>query len=322
MNDEELIRYNKQLARLQAELNAGKLTGPRILLEGPPSDLGDDFRTTGAHLTLSTRHIEMKAPVIRHDAYLFPDPLADLYLHPDQLPFSFNPTPWDAPELNGTPLVSFTHAIRQIYGVAADPTPLPEFLSAFNPLLSVTSEGTPLHSDCLDFTSSELAEHGFAVSSISASGMTLRVHLAWIFLKDRKVRPVVNYLPAGTLFLHTDSGDVLGDGEWLEDEESGPGLSSLLQEWLADWCDDDFGKLFSHAGRDRLEDKLFWAHGVKSPRRQDREKRITFVREHPELWDDHNTLAKALQVAGLYSKKTNRLDISVGCGALIEEAKG
>ena len=263
----------------------------------------------------------MHAPIIRHDDCLFPDPLTDLYLSPDKLPFSFNATPWDAPELDGTPLVSFTHIIRQIYGVAENPTPLPEFLSAFNPLISVTSEGNPLHGDCLDFTSPELAEHGFAVSRISASGMTLRVTFAWIFSKDRKVRPVVNYLPAGTLFLHTDSGDVLGDGEWLE-EEGGFGLLPLLQEWLEDWCDDDFAQLFSQAGRDRLEDKLFWANGVKSPRRQDREKRVAFVREHSELWEDHDALAKALQDAGLYSKKTNRLDISVGCGALIEEAAG
>lgn len=150
MNDEELIRYNQQLARLQTELNAGELIGPRILLDVSPSELAGLFQYTGAYLSLSTSRIQMKSPIIRHDGYLFPDPLSDLYLHPDQLPFSFIATPWDAPELNGTPLVSFTHIIRQIYGMANNPTPLPEFLSAFNPLLSVTSEGNPLHSDCLD----------------------------------------------------------------------------------------------------------------------------------------------------------------------------
>ncbi len=321
MNDEELILYNQQLARLQGELSSEKMAGPSLIVGDISTQLAEQFCFTGAYLNLATRYIQMHAPIIRHDDCLFPDPLTDLYLPPDQLPFSFNATPWDAPELDGTPLVSFTHIIRQIYGLADNPTPLPEFMGAFNPLISVTSEGNPLHSDCLDFTSPELSEHGFAVSRISASGTTLRVCFAWIFRKDRKVRPVVNYLPAGTLFLHTDSGDVLGDGEWLE-EEGGYGLLPLLQEWLEDWCDDDFAKLFSQAGRDRLEDKLFWANGVKSPRRQDREKRVAFVREHPELWDDHDALAKALQDAGLYSKKTNRLDISTACSDLIKETMG
>ena len=322
MNDEELIRYNRQLARLQTELNADKLSGPRILLEGQPSELAPEFRHTGAFLTLSTRHIEMKAPIIRHDAYLFPDPLADLYLHPDQLPFSFNPTPWDAPELNGTPLVSFTHAIRQIYGVADNPTPLPVFMRGFNPLISVTSEGNPLHTDCLDFTSPILATKGFAVARVTAKGNVIRARFAWVFPKDRKVRPVVNYLPAGTLFLYTDSGDVLGDGEWLEDEEGGYGLLPLLQEWLEDWCEDDFAKLFSETGKRRLEDKLFWSHGVKNPRRHAREKRVAFVREHPELWDDEKALAKALQDAGLYSSKTTYSNIKPSCRALVREARG
>ena len=118
------------------------------------------------------------------------------------------------------------------------------------------------------------------------------------------------------------SGDILGDGEWLYDEEGGHGFLPLLQEWLEDWCDDDFAKLFSETGRRRLEDKLFWSHGIKNPRRLAREKRVAFVLENPELWEDERALAKALKAAGLYSRRTDIRDVIRSCPALIEEARG
>jgi hypothetical protein len=60
---------------------------------------------------------------------------------------------------------------------------------------------------------------------------------------------------------------------------------------------------------------------VKSPRRVAHEKRVAFVREHPELWNDEEALTEALRDAGLYSPKTGRRSIRYACRTLIEEAR-
>lgn len=316
---DEIRRYNEQLNRLKAELSCPRLSGPRIVHGATPSQVMPHFRFTGSYVFLSNRRLKMQAAIFTHDKWLFPQPLSDLYLAPSQIPFSFTSTPWDAPLLDGRPLVSLQHVIRQLYGLARSPAPLPEFLLGLDPLIAPTSASSPLHTNCLDFVSPDLAADGFAVARIFAKGTMLRVRFAWIFPKDRDVRPVVNYLTAGTLRLRTDSGNVFGEAEWLP--EHGHGLCPLLQQWLSDWAGKDPARLFSEVGRYRVEDKLFWAHGVKSPRRAAHEKRVAFVREHPELWNDEEALAQALRHSGLYSPKTNRWSIQWACRTLIEKAQ-
>ena len=320
VNPDEYIReYNERLNRLKAELSCPALDGPHIVRTDEPRALAPKLRFTGSHFCLSNRRLTMQAPILRQDAWLFPPPLTDLYLYPPHVPFSFSVPTYNAPVVDDAPLVSLAHVIKQLYGLARSPEPLPDFLCELDNLIGPTQQSSPLHTDCLDFTNPDLAKHGFAIARIVAKGTMLRVRFAWVFPKDREARPVVHYMTAGTLRLRTDRGDVLGNTEWLP--ATAEGLSSTLQEWLVEWAGDDPGRLFSEAGRYRVEDKLFWAHGVKSPRRAAHEKRVAFVREHPELWDDEEALAQALRDSGLYSPKTNRWSIQCACRTLIEKAR-
>ena len=317
--DESTREYNERLNRLKDELSCPGLDGPRIVRADEPRELAPKLRFTGSHLCLSNRRLTMQAPILRQDAWLFPPPLTDLYLYPPHVPFSFSVPTYNAPVVDDAPLVSVTHVIKQLYGLAPSPEPLPDFLCELDGLVGPTHQNSPLHTDCLDFTNPELAKHGFAIARIVAKDTMLRVRFAWVFPKDREARPVVHYMTAGTVRLRTDRGDVLGNAEWLP--ATAEGLSSTLQTWLSDWAGTDPDRLFSEAGRYRVEDKLFWAHGVKSPRRAAHEKRIAFVREHPELWADEEALAQALRDSGMYSPKTNRWSIQWACRTLIEKAQ-
>mgnify|MGYP006286031333 CR=1 FL=1 len=317
--DRHSREYNEQLNRLRAELRCPQLDGPHIVRDGESKDVAPQLRLTDSILCLSNLRWSMRSPILQEGTVLFPPPLTDLYVYPPQAPFAFTVPTVNAPVVNGTPLVGLPHIINQLYALAPSPRPLPEFLAELDHLIGPTQQSSPLHADCLDFTNPELAEHGFAIARIVAKGAMLRVRFAWVFPKDRKARPVVHYMPAGTLRLRTDRGDVLGNAEWLP--PTAEGIAATLQQWLVEWAGNNPGRLFSEAGRYRVEDTLFWAHGVKSPRRAAHEKRVAFVREHPDLWDDEEALAQALRAAGLYSPKTNRRSILYACRTLIEKAK-
>ena len=317
--DDHSPEDNPQLNRLRVELSCSDLDGPHIVRDAEPKVLSQTLRLTDSVLCLCNLNWSMRSPILQEGTVLFPPPLTDLYVYPPQAPFSFSVPPHAAPTVNGTPLVGLPHIINQLYALAPSPRPLPEFLAELDHLIGPTQQGSPLHADCLDFTSPDLAEHGFAIARIVAKGTTLRVRFAWVFPKDRKARPVVHYMPAGTLRLRTDRGDVLANAEWLP--PTAEGITPTLQQWLVDWAGKNSGRLFSEAGRYRVEDKLFWEHGVKSPRRVAHEKRVAFVREHPDLWDDEEALTQALRDAGLYSPKTNRRSIRYACRTLTEEAR-
>ncbi|MBN1269612.1 MAG: hypothetical protein JXB04_08495 [Kiritimatiellae bacterium] len=320
MNADDYIReYNERLNRLKAELSCPRLDGPHIVRADEPRELAPKLRFTGLHFYLSNRRLTMQAPILREDSWLFSPPLTDLYLYPPHVPFSFTVPGVNAPLIDDEPLVDLPHIIKQLYALAPSPAPLPQFLCELDDLIGPTQQSSPLHTDCLDFTNPDLAKHGFAIARIVAKGTMLRVRFAWVFPKDREARPVVHYMPAGTLRLRTDRGDVLGNAEWLP--ATAEGITSTLQQWLVNWAGQNPARLFSEAGRFRVEDKLFWEHGVKSPRRAAHEKRVAFVREHPELWDDEEALTQALRDAGLYSPKTGRRSIQYACHTLIEEAR-
>ena len=64
------------------------------------------------------------------------------------------------------------------------------------------------------------------------------------------------------------------------------------------------------------------SHRLKSQKLQAQERRIRFVRDHPELWDDSLRLVKAMRCAGLYSPRSTPSVLVPYCPVLIDLAKG
>ena len=64
------------------------------------------------------------------------------------------------------------------------------------------------------------------------------------------------------------------------------------------------------------------SYRLKSQKLQAQERRIRFVRDHPELWEDSLRLTSAMRGAGLYSSRSSTPLLAPYCPVLIALAKG
>lgn len=64
------------------------------------------------------------------------------------------------------------------------------------------------------------------------------------------------------------------------------------------------------------------SHRLKSRKLQAQERRIHFIRDHPELWEDSLRLTIAMRNAGLYSQRSSPSLLVPYCPVLIALAKG
>jgi len=315
--EDRIAAIQQEWKRKQSQL-AGTLTeGPELRPNGRSGPAGHDLKHTGSSLLFAADNRRMAADILLLDRG-WRRAIRSLYLHRDQVPFDLC-IPGHLPSpVEQQGFIPLSHVLGVIYRTAAPRADVLELLNTIAPLLG-EGDATALKLNCFDLLNTRLAALGYAVSVMSAARDYVRVRIVWVYAPCQAARPLKQYLPCATLRVNLSADAVPGTVQWMprtEGDMSGALLDRLIQE--APHPD----QILSSAGMQAAADCFAWKKGIrKSPRRRAHEERVSFVAQHPHLWDDHSRLASALIDAGLYSTSTIPSQIEYGCSQLIEEAQ-
>jgi hypothetical protein len=162
----------------------------------------------------------------------------------------------------------------------------------------------------------DLGNLGFEVVGFFPYGRTITVQFGWVFPQDRRDSNCKLCLYAGSIEFKPRPDRTLGKGAWR------PPLEVTVSYLLADWLE-SMGKpgMLSEMGVKAAVDNFKWTRVSLLTNTEAAKARIDFVRDHPELHNNHQSLAKALKDAELYSDTMEIYAIKKQVLKLIEKAK-
>jgi hypothetical protein len=260
-----------------------------------PSHYPDELEPLGIAVEFATQKDSFVSHIFRNVASHRPDQikLTDILIEPFDFPVDF--------------------VYRPDFSVTADKGkyfPLESLLvglyDTFRIRRSVFAVLTELR-DCVAFNDS-IRHHeplatdafnlGFAVTGILSYGTMLSVDVDWIPPQDRNDAQIGLVAVAAAMDFRPRPDGSLGKGTWIPPKNGF--IRVLLCQELRKLFAGPPIDLFTESGKAELLSKFQWTPFTRLSKTQLEKARLQFLRNHPELLVDPNTLATAMHEAGLY----------------------
>lgn len=295
--------------------------GPHLIKNGMNGLVAPDLEHTGYSVELSSDEFVMNATIYRRISNWQPDKthFSDFFVSEDDVPFSMLPVVRQIQEQatsSGT-IIALEAVLASLYIKHEVKRPITTFLTEARDHLPVNHCYYPRIENGSKMLGSALAKLGFEVITFATYGRTLTVQLGWVFPQDRQDPKAGLNVYAGTIEFKPQPNRTLAKGKWIIPAES---LVSYLFTIMLESVDQNH--LLSETGIKAALKSFKWTRVSTLTNKEAKQARIDFVREHPELHDNHQAMAKALKTAELYSDTAEVYVIKKQVPRLIQEAGG
>ena len=295
--------------------------GPHLMKNSISGLIAPDFEHTGYSIELSGDEFVMNTAVYRRIYHWQPDKtqFRDFYVSEDEVPFVLLPVVGQIKEQStrSGKLIALEAVLASLYIKHEVKRLFTSFLTEVHDHLPVNHCYYPRIEYGSEMVDPALAKLGFEVIKFATYGRTLTVQLGWVFPQDRQNSVGSLNVYAATVEYKPRPDRTLGKGKWLSPAEASFSyLFTLMLESM------DQNHLLSKMGIKAAVENFKWTKVSTLTAQEAKLARIDFVRQHPELHNNHQTLAKALKNADLYSDTAEIYAIKKQVPRLIREASG
>jgi hypothetical protein len=296
------------------------ILGPHLVKNDLSGPVASDLEHTGYSIELSGDDFTLNASLYRLIHHWQPDiiHLADFFICVEKIPFSLTPAAevQEKTSAVGT-LVSLESMLCSLYVANEVNRPITSLLEELRNDLSINHCFYPRIENGSKLMKPVLVEAGFEVIKFFSCGRTLSVQFGWVFPQDRQDLNAKLNVYAGTIEFKPKPDRTLDKGRWqIPSESSVAYLFTMMLESLG------AEGLLSEAGTQAALDSFNWTKVSLLTTQEAKRARVDFVRQHPELHNDHQAMAKALKSAELYSDAAEVYAIKKQVPRLIREAGG
>jgi hypothetical protein len=294
--------------------------GPHLLKNGMSGLVTPDLEHTGYSLELSSDEFSLNVCIFRQIRDWQPTKiqLEDFCVQLSQIPFRLTPASEIREKDSAIGVLATLDAVLcSLYIKHEVKRPITSLLQELRKDLPLNHCSYPRLENGAGMVKSDLAELGFEVVGFFPYGRTITVQFGWVFPQDRQDTNSKLCVYAGSIEFKPRPDRTLGKGEWR------PPLEVTVSYHLADWLETK-GKpgVLSEAGIEATVNSFKWTRVSLLTNQEAKQARIDFVREHPELHQNHHALAKALIKAELYSDTTQTSAVKKQVPRMIQEATG
>jgi len=317
----QIFRFNlgNQIGFLFTTFMATVSIGPHLFKNGMRGLAAPELEHTGYTLELSSDEFVLNASIYRQIRSWQPTkiPFDGFFVQFDQVPFRLTPAS-EIREKDSTigALVSLDAVLCSLYIKHEVKRPIISLLQELRNDLPLNHCSYPRIENGTQMIQEDLGNLGFEVVGFFSFGRTITVQFGWVFPQDRRDSNCKLCLYAGSIEFKPRPDRTLGKGAWR------PPLEVSVSYLLADWLE-LMGKpgMLSEMGVQAAVDNFKWTRVSLLTNTEAAKARIDFVRDHPELHNNHQSLAKALKEAELYSDTMEIYAIKKQVLKLIEKAK-
>lgn len=245
--------------------------------------------------------------------------LSDLFLHePDLPPFCKCHAYYSLATTAGV-FIPLENLLVSLYQDGQAARPLMELLCDFRATLLKAPIPPSLPMIPWAAFRPEITAAGFYLVSLRTYGRRLTAHVGWICPSDRSTLETALWFDAGALEFRPRPNRTLDPGRWMSAATTP--VATLMSDQLRTASPGAPLDLLTQVGQERLLLSHEWTPLGLMSKREARQARVRFVREHPDLWDRPRELASAMCQASLYSSTCNPHEVARYMGAIIAEAR-
>lgn len=172
-----------------------------------------------------------------------------------------------------------------------------------------------IKSSSFSFLRPDLAQRGFTVTAFKRHAKWVTVRIAWVFPKHRTTKPINKYIHAISIRYLAPQIEI------STPEVVSPNYNDLsrpIAKRFLDFAGTDLTELLSEAGKQAVFNSF---NQIPAERTLKTQEKISFVRDHPELWDSPSHMANALIAENFYSRKTPKSQVVWTCETFIREVR-
>jgi len=212
--------------------------------------------------------------------------------------------PFFSQQVNGTLLLPLDEVLVSMYESFTCPRDVRALLTELRDFLKSAEkfEANKWHGQKL------LKEHvmaeGLRVTEYFAYGRGQHISLRWVPAQDLEEEGSPLSVSLGLFELLAQPDGEFSPGKW-RDFRTDRNLGTLLRKELNSIMQVPPLGLLSDLGLEIAKREFKWQPVHFMTPKELKVARLDFVKNHPDLWSDHKTLAKALQEAKLYQKETD-----------------
>ena len=295
--------------------------GPFLVNNGQTGLVASNFEHVGFSIELSSDEFAQNICLYRQIYSWQPNAirLEDFFVCVDQIRFNLLPVMGYQmkPSPVGT-LVSLEAMLCSLYVKHEVTRPITSTLQELRQHLPINHCSTfPRIEDGAKLVHPTLAKAGFEVIKFFSYGRSMSVQLGWVYPQDCQDAKAKLIVCAGTIDFKPQPNRTLDKGKWIIPRETS--VAYLLTQML-----ESLGTagLLSEVGTQVALDSFKWTKVSTLTAREAKQARIDFVRQHPDLHNNHQAMAKALKTADLYSDTAEVYAIKKQVPRLIREASG
>ena len=299
---------------------ANVILGPHLVKNGLSGLETSDLEHTGYSMEMSGDEFAQNICLYRqiHDWQPNAVRIEDFYVRVDEIPFKLLPVV--GLQMESSPAGTFVRSeamLCSLYVKHEVTRPITSVLEEIRQHLPINHCTYPRRDDGAKLVHPALAKAGFEVTRFFSYGRTLAVQFGWVYPQDRQDSKAKLNIYAGSIEFKPQPDRTLDKGRWNIPRESVPAylLTIMLESLGADG-------LLSEAGTQAALDSFKWTKVSRLTTQEAKRARIDFVRQHPELHNNPQALAKALKTAELYSDTAEVYAIKKQVPRLIREAAG
>ncbi|HXJ59722.1 MAG TPA: hypothetical protein VNU68_24020 [Verrucomicrobiae bacterium] len=292
--------------------------GPYFLHSAERGPFQPRFKWTGWALELAGDAFAARMSICGPSGRQRTNPYLSDYLVPvEQVPFRVAYIRSALPEAAHTNLLPLETVLTSLYCNHRVSKPLETFLQELHEALPFKDCDRPRVKDDSPFLAPVVAAAGFEVVDFWQYGSGLEVSIAWAC-------PAAARSPGRKFYYYAAAAEfrpinhTLGKGRWVLPCETI--FAHLLGRKLRSLQRGDPTDLLSEAGQQAALAHFKWSKTTLLTRKELKQARIDFVRQHPELHRQPRELARALRAAELYSELTELGAIVKQLPRMLEEA--
>lgn len=262
------------------------------------------FENTGIAMEFAAAEVARVATIYRRmwpdsdDVALFG--FSDFFIHQADLPCDVRAYGYSMKEVPDGVLIPLEDVLASLYQKYRNARPLRQVLEELREKLGPAHPSAPPPPNLLK---PELAALGFRVERVFPYGRKLSVSLEWAPVADIN-QPSFCSVGMGFIEFVPERDRTLGKGKWIKPRADILGLN--LRTELIHMFRGAPITIFSPQGVANLIDEFPWKPISLLTRKELDEAKTNFIRQHPELHNNLNELAKQLIAQGFYSEGSDR----------------
>lgn|GEM_PF-4397007 len=223
----------------------------------------------------------------------------DYYVAIEALPFEVDCLNMDVAGFPPTQFIRLECVLVTLYKENDVRLPLQRFLEDFANCLQLNHDFDRRMVNGAGMMKPHLADAGFEVISVICNGRTLNVDFGWVLPKDRPRPDVRRCFVAGLADFRPGPSRLLNDGKWLAPKKTR--LTSVLYPGFMKLAGKTPIEALSAMGQIAALERFKWTKVSLLTAKELRIARVDFVRSHPQFHQELKTMAKAMQLDGLYT---------------------